>query len=185
MKRPLERQLPDIAKHRYVPPEKQIRHKIWTDSAAPREYWETIGYVAHFIGCGLASFAEDLIVRPTIRVFKTQERLGSASVACDFANDELVLRRWEASHSFVPGKMPERFYDDCLWLDVRHFRNTYLQAFAAWPHFYDAIRDGSSYQLLLSRSKDELNELLALGYRFEIDLENEENLNFMYEVCDF
>jgi hypothetical protein len=170
------------AKHRFTPNEKQFRYVSYDDVNAPGEYWRVINDIAVFIGRGMGTFAADLAVHPTIRVVKAQERNGAVSIACMLAERQMVERKFQLLKKLDL----DAFYVECVWEDIRHYRDLYLRAFTVWPQFYDAIRDGSSYQLLLARTKAEFIELFELGYRLsEIDLEKGSNMKIMFDICLF
>lgn len=179
-------------KHRYVPQIEQLKFSSWGDRNAPKEYWQTVDSIAHFIGAGLDGllrFGGDRSTWSTIVVMSTKEKFGDARVECHLAHEELVITAWEHDSSFVHGStVPNEFRVKRQLQDVKHYRETYKKAFGAWPQYYDAIRNGASYPGLLCHTKLEFEELQTSPYYSGVGLDlntPELSLSALYEVLEF
>ena len=160
----------------------QIYYSHWgTESEEHKDYFQTIGTIANWIGYALIGpmhrpYSVDIIPISNISVLQTKEKFGSPRVYVSFS-EETELE------------------------DAKHYRHVHQTAIKLFPQYEKAIREGMDYCEYLFETENEIASHIAeqmkwlqLGkieghvdndfYLQRLETIRQESI-FLKKVCDF
>ena len=160
----------------------QIYYSHWgTESEEHKDYFQTIGTIANWIGYALIGpmhrpYSVDIIPMSNISVLQTKEKFGSPRVYVSFS-EETELE------------------------DAKHYRHVHQTAIKLFPQYEKAIREGMDHSEYLFETEKEIATYIAeqmkwlqLG-KIEGHIDNDFYLErlatiqaesiFLKKVCDF